>query len=146
MTQRVLRQTSCQGTAKGRRHPSWKKTKPWPSQVKLRIIRRLIRRARRRPEAAPILSTDVEQMCSICLVPVDARASLTPNCCEHIFHFDCIDGWSKQGDHRCPLCKRDYSKYNRITLFGHWEEIEVGHRKKYDSDSSYDDDSDYFQD
>lgn len=126
------------------RYPCWKKMKSWPIPFKLRIIRRLIRRGRNREGGKTGVLTDLDQVCSICLVSVDPIASLSPNCCEHAFHFECIDGWSKEGDHRCPLCKRDYSMYTRFTLFGHQQEVEVGHRKKYDSYSSYYDESDRF--
>lgn len=45
-----------------------------------------------------------DDVCAVCLQPMDGRARVTP--CNHIFHLNCLRNCLKQNFHLCPICKR----------------------------------------
>ena len=51
---------------------------------------------------------DLNKCCSICLMDIDADATVMPMTmrmpCQHVFHAGCIAVWFKRS-HNCPLCR-----------------------------------------
>lgn len=52
-------------------------------------------------------------VCSICLNSYAKGAEVVLLCCNHFFHFACIDSWFEEYDHQksnCPYCKREIDR------------------------------------
>lgn len=74
------------------------------------------------------LRTDLD--CSICTEPIACQSTNDTNqiddiaaldCCNHVFHFECINTWVQQqaADHqppKCPLCRRNISVIQAYTF------------------------------
>lgn len=44
--------------------------------------------------------------CSICLVPYEINEMVTKTSCNHLFHTNCIEEWSRY-KHDCPVCRKE---------------------------------------
>lgn len=55
--------------------------------------------------------------CAICLNPVRQTRHTPKIQCGHMFHTSCLNSWEKNGNDRCPLCRKilNESKY-KVTI------------------------------
>lgn len=62
-------------------------------------------------QESPLLEDDI---CSICIEPIEVGDIITITLCEHQYHNTCIRQWLKYSM-ICPLCRRDLEKNKLIT-------------------------------
>lgn len=66
-------------------------------------------------EPAPVAA--VQEDCGICLSS-EYEFSGKPSCCNHRFCFPCISRWGGEGSNTCPVCKRRFTKLDKLSKSG----------------------------
>lgn len=56
---------------------------------------------------------DEEQICTICLNPIQEGMRVGSLSCSHDFHVDCLKGWLKRKN-QCPLCNEPPAEFRRL--------------------------------
>lgn len=59
-----------------------------------------------RQSLAKLDSAKKQQTCVVCMEMTSASDARL-DCCDHVFHFDCIKRWVIDSESKCPLCKKE---------------------------------------
>jgi hypothetical protein len=51
-----------------------------------------------------------EQMCAICITPLENNTIIRKLSCQHKFHYKCVDKWFEE-KHKCPICRHSLLNY-----------------------------------
>lgn len=57
-----------------------------------------------------VANEDLEQKCSISMLPIKKGDTYSELPCGHIFHKDCIMKWLKEYNYKCPVCRKECGK------------------------------------
>lgn len=61
-----------------------------------------------------VLTTDCNEICTICMSSIIKNEQITILKCEHLYHSNCITPYLKEYNYKCPVCRTEVgkAKYN----------------------------------